>query len=93
MVKEPTTTKLGNAAFSRMPGVLRPEDVLSDPEGETVFIPPPERLFGLFQPRQLVLWRGLLRRDRVKMKQKSGSCKTTSDKVVNDIHRATRTRH
>jgi hypothetical protein len=93
MAKEPTTTKLGNAVFSRMPGVLRPEDVLSDPKGETVFIPPPERLFGLFQPRQLVLWRGLLRRDRVKMKQKSGSCKTTSDKVVNDIHRATRTRH
>ena len=93
MAKEPTTTKLGNAVFSRMPGVLRPEDVLSDPKGETVFLPLPERLFGLFQPRQLVLWLDLLRRDRVKMKQKSGSCKTTSDKDVNDIHRATRTRH
>ena len=93
MVKEPTTTKLGKTAFSRMPGVLRPEDVLSDPRGETVFLPPPERLFGLFEPRQLVLWPNLLRRDRVKMKQKSGSCKTTSDKVANVIHRATRTRH
>jgi hypothetical protein len=93
MVKEPTTTKLGDAAFSRMPGVLTPEDVLSDPRGETVFLPPPERFFGLFEPRQLVHWLDFLRRDRVKMKQKSGSCKTTSDKVVNDIHRATRTRH
>ena len=93
MVKEPTTTKLGDAAFSQMPGVLRPEDVLSDPRGETVFLPPPERLFGLFEPRQLVHWLDFLRRDRVKMKQKSGSCKTTSDNVVNVIHRVTRTRH
>ena len=93
MVKEPTTTKLGNAAFSRMPGVLRPEDVLSDPRGETVFFPPPKRLFDLFQPRQMVLWPNSLRCDRVTRKQKSGSCKTTSDKAANVIHRATRTRH
>ena len=93
MVKEPRSTKLGDAAFSRMPGVLRTEDVLSDPRGETVFLPPPERLFGLFEPRQLVHWLDFLRRDRVKMKQKSGSCKTTSDKAANVIHRVTRTRH
>ena len=49
MAKEPTATKLGKAVFSRTPGVLKPEDVLSDPAGETVFLPPAEKLSGLFQ--------------------------------------------
>ncbi len=66
MAKEPTATKLGRAVFSRAPGVLRPEDVLSDPRGETVFLPPPEELARLFEPRQLVLWPDFVRRERVK---------------------------
>ena len=93
MAKEPTTTKFGNALFSPTSAVLRLEDVLSDPKGETVFLPPPEELSGLFEPRQLVLWPDFVRRDRVKMRQKSGSSKTTSEKVVMDIRRATPKRH
>ncbi len=89
MAKEPTTTKFGNALFSSTSAVLRPEDVLSDPKGETVFLPLPEELPRLFEPRQLVLWPDFVRRERVKMRQKSGNSKTTSEKVVMDIRRAT----
>jgi hypothetical protein len=31
--------------------VLRPEDLLSDPAGETVFLPPAGELSGLFQAK------------------------------------------
>ena len=51
MAKEPAATGLGNAVyFLNNPAVLRPEDVLSDPAGETVFLPPAGELSGLFQP-------------------------------------------
>ena len=93
MAKEPTTTKFGNALFSPTPAVLRPEDVLSDPKGETVFLPLPEELPRLSEPRQLVLWPDFVRRERVKMRQNSGSTKTTSAKVVMDIRGATPKRH
>ena len=50
MAKEPAATGLGNAIyFLNNPAVLRPEDVLSDPAGETVFLPPAGELSGLFQ--------------------------------------------
>ena len=93
MAKEPTATELGKAVFSRTPGVLKPEDVLSDPKGETVFLPLPDELSGLIEPRQLVLWPDFVQRERVKMRQKSGNSKTISEKVVMDIRRATRKRH
>ena len=51
MAKEPAATGLGNSVyFLNEPGLLRPEDVLSDPAGETVFLPPAGELSGLFQP-------------------------------------------
>jgi hypothetical protein len=51
MAKEPAATGLGNAIyFLNNPAVLRPEDVLSDPAGETVVLPPAGELSGLFQP-------------------------------------------
>jgi hypothetical protein len=51
MAKEPAVTGLGNAVyFLNNPAVLRPEDVLSDPAGETVFLPPAGELSSLFQP-------------------------------------------
>lgn len=51
MAKEPIAKSLGNVALPLSePGVLRPEDVLSDPAGETVFLPPAGELSGLFQP-------------------------------------------
>ena len=51
MAKEPTATGLGNAVyFLSNSGVLRPEDVLSDPAGETVFLPPAGELSGSVQP-------------------------------------------
>jgi hypothetical protein len=51
MAKEPAATGLGNAVyFLNNSGVLRPEDLLSDPAGETVFLPPAGELSGLFQP-------------------------------------------
>ncbi len=93
MAKEPTATKLGRAVFSRAPGVLRPEDVLSDPRGETVFLPPPEEFPRLFEPRQSVLWPDFVQRERLKTRQKYRSCEKTSEKVVKDIRRATRKRH
>ena len=93
MAKESTKTKFGNALFSPTSAVLRPEDVLSDPKGETVFLPPPEELPRLFEPRQLVLWPDFVQRERVKMRQKSGNSKTISEKVVMDIRRATPKRH
>lgn len=50
MAIEPVATELGNAVyFLNNPGVLKPEDVLSDPAGETVFLPPAGELSGLFQ--------------------------------------------
>ena len=50
MAKEPVATELGNAVyFLNNPGVLKPEDVLSDPAGETVFLPSAGELSGLFQ--------------------------------------------
>jgi hypothetical protein len=50
MAKEPVATELGNAVyFLNDPGVLKPEDVLSDPAGETVFLPSAGELSGLFQ--------------------------------------------
>ncbi len=62
MAKEPAATGLGNSVnFLNEPGVLRTEDVLSDPAGETVFLPPAEELSGLFQSTSskithLVFW-------------------------------------
>ncbi len=62
MAKEPAATGLGNSVyFLNEPGLLRPEDVLSDPAGETVFLPPAGELSGLFQPTSskithLVFW-------------------------------------
>ncbi len=51
MAKELAATGLGNAVyFLNNPAVLRPEDVLSDPAGETLFLPPAGELSGLFQP-------------------------------------------
>ena len=39
--KDPIATDSGDAvSFLDKRGVLRPEDVLSDPAGETVFLPP-----------------------------------------------------
>lgn len=62
MAKEPVATGLGSSVyFLNEPGLLRPEDVLSDPAGETVFLPPAGELSGLFQPTSskstdLVFW-------------------------------------
>ena len=51
MAKELAATGSGNALyFLNNSAVLRPEDVLSDPAGETVFLPPAGELSGLFQP-------------------------------------------
>lgn len=51
MTKEPAATGLGNAVyFLNDRRVLRPEDVFSDPAGETVFLPPAGELSGLFRP-------------------------------------------
>ena len=87
MAKEPTATKLGRAVFSRAPGVLRPEDVLSDPADETVFLPPPEEFPRLFEPKESVLWPDFVQRERLKTRQKSRSREKTSEKVVKDLRR------
>ncbi len=51
MAKDPMATAAQDAVyFLNDRSVLRPEDVLSDPAGETVFLPPAGDLSGVFQP-------------------------------------------
>lgn len=52
MAERPMATKLQDTVYvldNR--SVLRPEDLLSDPAGETVFLPPAGELSGLFRAK------------------------------------------
>ena len=65
MAERPMATKLQDTVYvldNR--SVLRPEDLLSDPAGETVFLPPAGELSVLFQAKpskatSLPFWPGL----------------------------------